>query len=136
MLPGLSNAAGEAMRLICALQAVSEDGRTMVGPEYRATLSGPAHSTLTKREAAIDLEGAEKLGLAKTWKTRPNFHGSVQLASQSGSSLSGLLVPMKDRRFNIFWANGQRLTPGGAPITEISGICSPIAESGDRKVMQ
>jgi hypothetical protein len=129
--------AAQTLVLSCTLQAVSADGSALIGPEHKVTLSGPAHSVLIKQDAEIHVAGAEALGLAADWKTSPNFHGSVQiLPGQGGSPLSGLLVPNKDGAFSIFWANRERLKPDGAPISEVSGICSPIIESDGRKVMQ
>ena len=125
------------MSLTCALHVVSEDGSALIGPAHKVTLSGPAHSVPIARDAEINLAGAEGLGLAADWKTRPNVHGSVQILSgREGSTMTGLLIPRKDSAFDIFWANSKRLTASGAPITEVSGICSPVIESDDRKVMQ
>jgi hypothetical protein len=129
--------AAQTLALSCTLQAVSADGSALVGPEHKVTLRGPTHSVLIKQDAEIHVAGAEALGLAADWKTSPNFHGSVRILSrQDGSPLSGLLIPNDGGTFSIFWANRERLKPDGAPISEVSGICSPIIESDDRKVMQ
>ncbi|MGV2496419.1 hypothetical protein [Pelagerythrobacter aerophilus] len=129
--------AAQALALSCILHATSADGSMLIGPEHKVTLSGPSHSVLVRENAEIYLTGAEALGLASDWETGPNFHGSVLiLPKQDGAPLSGLLVPNEGGTFSIFWANNERLKPNGAPITEVSGVCSPIIESDDREVVQ